>query len=36
MPGVKKEDINVRIDGNWVQIDAETKSEKELKEEGFG
>jgi HSP20 family protein len=34
MPGVKKEDINVRIDGNLVQIDAETKGEKELKEDG--
>ncbi len=29
IPGVKKEDINVRVDGNLVQIDAETKSEKE-------
>lgn len=34
MPGVKKEDINVRIDGNIVQIDAETKHEKEVKEKG--
>ena len=34
LPGVKKEDINVRIDGNLVQIDAETKEEKELKEDG--
>ena len=34
LPGVKKEDINVRIDGNLVQIDAETKSEKEVKESG--
>lgn len=34
LPGVKKEDINVRIDGNLVQIDAETKSEKELKGDG--
>jgi HSP20 family protein len=34
LPGVKKEDINVRIDGNLVQIDAETKGEKELKEDG--
>ena len=34
LPGVKKEDINVRIDGNLVQIDAETKGEKEFKEEG--
>lgn len=34
LPGVKKEDINVRIDGNIVQIDAETKDEKETKEGG--
>ena len=34
LPGVKKEDINVRIDGNLVQIDAETKGEKEFKEDG--
>ena len=25
LPGVKKEDINIRIDGNVVQIDAEMK-----------
>lgn len=34
LPGVKKEDINVRIDGNLVQIDAETKGGKEFKEDG--
>jgi HSP20 family protein len=34
LPGVKKEDINVRIDGNIVQIDAETKQEKDIKEKG--
>lgn len=34
IPGVKKEDINVRIDGNIVQIDAETRQEKEVKEKG--
>ncbi len=34
IPGVKKEDINVRVDGNLVQIDAETKSEKEAKGNG--
>lgn len=28
LPGVKKENINVRIDGNLVQIDAQTNSEK--------
>jgi HSP20 family protein len=34
IPGVKKEDINVRVDGNVVQIDAQTKSEKETKGNG--
>ncbi len=34
IPGVKKEDINVRIDGNVVQIDAEMKREKETKGNG--
>ena len=34
LPGMKKEDINVRIDGNIVQIDAETKNEKDVKDEG--
>lgn len=34
LPGVKKEDINVRIDGNIVQIDAESKQEKDIKDEG--
>jgi HSP20 family protein len=34
LPGVKKEDINIRIDGNLVQIDAETKREKDVKDEG--
>lgn len=34
IPGVKKEDINVRIDGNVVQIDAELKREKDTKGEG--
>jgi HSP20 family protein len=32
IPGVKKEDINVRIDGNVVQIDAEVKRESESKD----
>ena len=32
IPGVKKEDINVRIDGNVVQIDAEMNREKESKD----
>lgn len=34
LPGVKKEDIHVRIDGNMVQIDAEAKQSKESKEGG--
>ena len=32
IPGVKKEDIQVEIDGNQVSISAETKQEKEAKE----
>ncbi|HAL38740.1 MAG TPA: heat-shock protein Hsp20 [Polaromonas sp.] len=34
IPGVKKEDINVRIDGNIVQIDAQVNREKETKGNG--
>ena len=34
IPGVKKEDIDVRIDGNVVQIDAQARSEKEEKSNG--
>ncbi len=34
IPGVKKEDISVRIDGNVVQIDAEVNREKEIKGNG--
>lgn len=34
IPGVKKEDIDVRIDGSLVTISAEVKSEKEDKENG--
>ena len=34
IPGVKKEDISVNIDGNLVRIDAETKSEKETRGNG--
>jgi HSP20 family protein len=34
IPGVKKEDINVRIDGNVIQIDAEVKEEKETRGDG--
>lgn len=32
IPGVKKEDINVAIDGNQVEISAEVKKEKEVKD----
>ena len=32
IPGVKKEDVNVQIDGNRVSISAETRQEKEEKE----
>lgn len=32
LPGVKKDDINVNIDGNNVEISAEVKREKEVKE----
>lgn len=34
IPGVKREDINVRVDGNVVQIDAEARSEKETRGNG--
>jgi len=34
IPGVKKEDINIRIDGNIVQIDAEVKRESQTKGNG--
>ena len=33
LPGVKKEDIHVTIDGGQVSISAEVKQEKEVKEE---
>ena len=32
LPGVKKEDIHVIIDGNQVAISAETRQAKEIKE----
>lgn len=32
IPGAKKEDINVNIDGSQVAISAEVKNEKEVKE----
>jgi HSP20 family protein len=34
IPGVKKDDIHVRIDGNMVQIDAETRIENETRGNG--
>jgi len=34
LPGVKKEDISVKIDGNTVSISAEVKSEQDVKEGG--
>jgi HSP20 family protein len=34
IPGVKKEDINVRIDGNVVQIDAEVKRDRQTRGNG--
>jgi HSP20 family protein len=35
LPGVKKEDIAVEIDGNLVSLTAEVKREKEEKKENF-
>lgn len=32
IPGVKKEDIHITIDGNLVSISAEVRNEKEIKE----
>jgi len=32
LPGVKKEDIQVNIDGNEVSISAETRAEREVKD----
>lgn len=34
IPGVKKDDIDVRIDGNMVTISAEVKTEKDEKTDG--
>ena len=34
VPGVRKEDIDVRIEGNQVTISAEVKKEKEEKKDG--
>jgi HSP20 family protein len=35
IPGVKKEDINVAVDGNTVTISAEVKKDKEERNERF-
>lgn len=32
LPGVKKDDINVSVEGNLVRIDAQCRSEKETRE----
>ncbi|MDP1899733.1 MAG: Hsp20/alpha crystallin family protein [Rubrivivax sp.] len=34
IPGVKKEDIDIRVDGNQVTISAEVKKEKEERKDG--
>lgn len=34
IPGVKKEDINVEVDGDIVSIRAEVKNEKDVKQNG--
>ena len=34
IPGVKKDDINVRVEGNMVQIDARTATEREQRGDG--
>lgn len=34
IPGVKKEDLNVRVEGNLVQIDAKKESESQTKGNG--
>jgi HSP20 family protein len=34
IPGVTKDDINVRVDGNVIQIDAEAKKQQETKDSG--
>ena len=34
LPGLKKEDINVQVEGNQVSISAESRREKEVKEQG--
>ena len=34
IPGLRKEDINVQVDGNVVSISAESKREKEVTQQG--
>jgi HSP20 family protein len=34
LPGLKKEDISIQIEGNQVSIAAESKQEKDIKENG--
>lgn len=34
LPGVKKEDIDIKVEGNMVSIGAEVKREKDIKEDG--
>ena len=34
LPGIKKEDISVQIEGNQISIAAEAKQEKDVKENG--
>ena len=34
LPGVKKKDIHVKIDGNYVTINAHVKNEKDMKQTG--
>ena len=34
LPGVRKKDIHVNIDGNYVTINAEVKNEKDMKQTG--
>ena len=34
LPGIKKEDISIQIEGNQVSIAAEAKQEKDVKENG--
>ncbi len=34
IPGVKKEDISIKVDGHTVSIEAEAKSEKETRGDG--